>query len=89
MNPEMEPFEQRLRRQPVKPVPAAWRAEILAAARAAQPFCDIRNDGADMLFQGAFDEMRRAATLDADLNHAAVLARGSQRVCPFLRTSGT
>ena len=37
MTPEIEPFEQRLGRQPVKPVPAAWRAEILAAARAAQP----------------------------------------------------
>lgn len=29
-------FEQRLRRQPVKPVPPEWRAEILAAAHAAQ-----------------------------------------------------
>ncbi|HEY1489833.1 MAG TPA: hypothetical protein VGF90_02235 [Verrucomicrobiae bacterium] len=32
MNDEMEQFEARLRRQPVKPVPAEWRAEILAAA---------------------------------------------------------
>ena len=27
-------FEQRLRRQPLRPVPSAWRAEILAAAKA-------------------------------------------------------
>jgi len=31
MNDEKEQFEQRLRRQTVKQVPAAWRAEILAA----------------------------------------------------------
>jgi hypothetical protein len=30
---EMETFEQRLRRQPVKPLPADWRAEILRAAK--------------------------------------------------------
>jgi hypothetical protein len=36
MNEEMEQFESRLNRQPVKPVPAGWRAEIMAAARAAQ-----------------------------------------------------
>ena len=35
----MEQFEQRLRRQPVKPVPTEWRAEILAAARDAQTTC--------------------------------------------------
>jgi hypothetical protein len=29
-------FEQRLSRQPVKPIPVEWRAEILATARAAQ-----------------------------------------------------
>ncbi len=34
MNEEMEQFEQRLRRQPVKQVPGEWRAEILAAAAA-------------------------------------------------------
>jgi hypothetical protein len=28
-------FEKHLRRQPVKPIPGAWRAEILAAARPA------------------------------------------------------
>jgi hypothetical protein len=37
MSKDMDQFEQRLRRQPVKPVPADWRAEILAAARAARP----------------------------------------------------
>jgi hypothetical protein len=31
----MEPFEQHLRRQPLCEVPPDWRAEILAAARAA------------------------------------------------------
>jgi len=35
MNEEMEQFEQRLRRQPVRKVPGEWRAEILSAARAA------------------------------------------------------
>jgi hypothetical protein len=30
-------FEQRLRRQPIRPIPGDWRADILAAARAAQP----------------------------------------------------
>ena len=35
MNDEM-PFERRLSRQPLRPVPADWRSEILAAARAAQ-----------------------------------------------------
>lgn len=30
-------FEQRLRRQPVKKVPEAWRADILSAARQARP----------------------------------------------------
>lgn len=37
MNQDMEQFEQRLRRQPVKQVPGDWRAEILAQAKAAQP----------------------------------------------------
>jgi hypothetical protein len=36
MNEAMDPFEQRLHRQPVKPIPAEWRAEILSAAREAQ-----------------------------------------------------
>lgn len=36
MNDEMEQFEQRLRRQPVKPIPAGWRAEILLAAQHSQ-----------------------------------------------------
>ena len=30
-------FEKQLRRQPVKEIPSAWRAEILSAARAEQP----------------------------------------------------
>lgn len=30
-------FEKRLSRQPVKPIPTAWRGEILEAARAATP----------------------------------------------------
>jgi hypothetical protein len=33
----MNEFEQRLRRVPVKPIPAGWRAEILAAAVPARP----------------------------------------------------
>lgn len=37
MNDETEQFERRLGRQPIKQIPAAWRAEILAAARADQP----------------------------------------------------
>lgn len=37
MNEENKQFEQRLSQQPVKEVPPVWRAEILAAARAAQP----------------------------------------------------
>lgn len=30
----MDDFEQQLRKQPIRPVPAAWRKEILSAARA-------------------------------------------------------
>lgn len=30
-------FEQRLQRQPLRPVPLEWRTDILAAARTAQP----------------------------------------------------
>ena len=30
-------FEQRLRRQPVKPIPSEWREQILTQAQAAQP----------------------------------------------------
>lgn len=37
MNDEADQFEQRLGRQPLKSIPAEWRAEILTAARAAQP----------------------------------------------------
>jgi hypothetical protein len=33
MNDEMEQFERRLSRQPLRQVPAAWRAEILAVCR--------------------------------------------------------
>jgi hypothetical protein len=36
MNQEMDNFEQRLSRQPLRPIPPDWRAEILAAAREAQ-----------------------------------------------------
>jgi hypothetical protein len=32
-----EQFEKRLQRQPVKPIPSAWRSEILEAAQAAVP----------------------------------------------------
>jgi hypothetical protein len=35
MNENMEPFEQRLARQPLKPIPTDWRAEILRASRLA------------------------------------------------------
>ena len=34
-DPKLDDFEQHLRRQPPAPLPAAWRAEILSAARAA------------------------------------------------------
>jgi len=36
MNEEMDQFERRLSRQPLRRAPAEWRAEILAAARDAQ-----------------------------------------------------
>jgi len=32
-------FEQKLRRQPLRPIPPEWRAEILASARDAQTTC--------------------------------------------------
>jgi hypothetical protein len=35
MNEDLEPFEQRLARQPLKPIPADWRAEILRKSRLA------------------------------------------------------
>jgi len=37
MNDDLDPFEQRLRRQSVKPLPAEWRAQILAAAEPTPP----------------------------------------------------
>lgn len=37
MNEDLNQLEQRLRRQPGRPIPADWRADILAAAREAQP----------------------------------------------------
>ncbi len=36
MNRDPENFEQRLHRQPLRPVPAEWRADILQAAQVAQ-----------------------------------------------------
>ena len=36
MNDETEKFEQRLRQQPLRPIPAGWRTGILQAAQAAQ-----------------------------------------------------
>jgi hypothetical protein len=36
MNEELEQFENRLRRQTLRPIPGDWRAEILARARDAQ-----------------------------------------------------
>jgi hypothetical protein len=38
MNDEMNQFEQKLKRQQLRPVPASWREEILSVAKAAQPF---------------------------------------------------
>jgi len=35
MNDETEKFEQRLTRQPLRPIPREWRAEVLAAALSA------------------------------------------------------
>jgi hypothetical protein len=37
MNDETEQFEQRLKRRPLRPVPAEWRGGILTAASEAQP----------------------------------------------------
>lgn len=37
MNEEMEQFERRLSRQPLRPAPAGWRDEILAVAALHQP----------------------------------------------------
>jgi hypothetical protein len=37
MNEELDKFEQRLSRQPLRPIPPDWRTEILAAARASRP----------------------------------------------------
>jgi hypothetical protein len=37
MKNDMDEFEQRLSRRPLRQVPAGWRAEILAAAEAAAP----------------------------------------------------
>jgi hypothetical protein len=37
MNDDTEQFEHDLSRAPLRKIPAAWRAEILAAARAAEP----------------------------------------------------
>lgn len=43
MSHPQEPFETRLRRQPLNPAPAEWRAEIMAAMRAeASTAPDIR-----------------------------------------------
>ena len=36
MNDEMEQFERRLSRQPLRQIPGEWRAKIMAAARDAQ-----------------------------------------------------
>ena len=38
MNDEMENFERRLQSQPMKKIPADWRAEILAAAKDRRQF---------------------------------------------------
>ena len=34
---DMEPFERRLKRQPLRQTPAGWREEILSAAKEVQP----------------------------------------------------
>ena len=39
MNEEIDQFEQRLGRRPLRPIPQAWRVEILAAAREAKASC--------------------------------------------------
>ncbi len=39
MNDDMKQFEDRLSRQPLREIPAAWRGEILATARDTQPVC--------------------------------------------------
>jgi len=41
MNPE--DFEKQLQRQPLRPVPAAWRADILKAAHSASPASASQN----------------------------------------------
>ena len=47
---EMEPFEQRLKRQPLRPVPADWRKEILSAAKEAQPLHKSATNPGESLF---------------------------------------
>jgi len=42
-----EQFENRFRRQPLRPVPSAWRGEILAAAAARQPVTAARHSDED------------------------------------------
>lgn len=44
---EMEPFEQRLKRQTLRPAPDNWREEILLAARQAQPLVARVSKSAD------------------------------------------
>jgi hypothetical protein len=43
MNEEMEQFERRLSRQPLRQIPAEWREEILDAAVVSQPSPAVRH----------------------------------------------
>ena len=49
-----EQFENRLRRQPLRPIPPAWRGEILTASAARQPAAAARrgDEGAPALVAG-------------------------------------
>ena len=46
----MDPFEQRLKRQPLRQAPADWREEILTMAREAQPLRQTATVQGDSLF---------------------------------------
>jgi hypothetical protein len=56
MNDEMEQFENRLRRQPVKEIPGEWRVKILAATQTASrprprvPFLSTLNSQLSTIF---------------------------------------
>ena len=53
MNDEMEQFERRVQAQPIKKIPAGWRAEILAVAQKAETArCDVRGQRSALSLPG-------------------------------------